>query len=53
MKKVIITIENGIVPRFGVKGPLSSVYLRDPDGNLLEISRYLSASDRAPQTHSG
>ena len=35
-----LTIENGIVPRFGVKGPLSSVYLRDPDGNLIELSVY-------------
>lgn len=29
---------SGIVPRTGATGPLRSVYLRDPDGNLLEIS---------------
>ena len=29
-----------IVPRTGAVGAIESVYLRDPDGNLLEISRY-------------
>lgn len=29
-----------IVPRTGAVGAIDSVYLRDPDGNLLEISRY-------------
>lgn len=29
-----------IVPRTGAVGAIGSVYLRDPDGNLLEISRY-------------
>ena len=48
-----IEIPDGIVQRTGAVGQIESVYLRDPDGNLLEISRYLSASDRAPQTHSG
>lgn len=31
---------SGIVPRTGAVGKIESVYLRDPDGNLLEISRY-------------
>ena len=31
---------SGIVPRTGAVGAIESVYLRDPDGNLLEISRY-------------
>lgn len=31
---------SGIVPRTGATGAIESVYLRDPDGNLLEISRY-------------
>jgi len=31
---------SGIVPRTGAVGAIRSVYLRDPDGNLLEISRY-------------
>ena len=32
---------SGIVPRTGAVGKIESVYLRDPDGNLLEISRYI------------
>lgn len=35
-----ITPISGIVPRTGAVGRIQSVYLRDPDGNLLEISRY-------------
>ena len=33
---------SGIVPRTGAVGEIESVYLRDPDGNLIEISRYLA-----------
>jgi catechol 2,3-dioxygenase-like lactoylglutathione lyase family enzyme len=33
-------LESAIVPRTGATGPISSIYLRDPDGNLLEISNY-------------
>ena len=29
-----------IVNRTGARGMLKSVYLRDPDGNLIEISNY-------------
>ncbi|WP_373819508.1 hypothetical protein [Glaesserella sp.] len=32
--------ESGIVQRTGAVGTIHSIYLRDPDGNLLEISRY-------------
>lgn len=33
-----IEILEGPVQRSGASGPLNSIYLRDPDGNLLEIS---------------
>jgi catechol 2,3-dioxygenase-like lactoylglutathione lyase family enzyme len=33
-----IPIELGPVERTGAQGPLRSVYVRDPDGNLVELS---------------
>lgn len=33
-----IAVEDGPVPRTGAAGPITSIYLRDPDGNLVEIS---------------
>ncbi|MEV4078532.1 hypothetical protein [Nonomuraea fuscirosea] len=35
-----VPIEDGPVQRTGGLGPMDSVYLRDPDGNLIEISLY-------------
>lgn len=35
-----IAMEQGPVPRTGALGPITSVYFRDPDGNLIEVSRY-------------
>jgi len=42
LKSCQILIEEGPVQRTGALGPIESVYLRDPDGNLLEISNYLA-----------
>lgn len=36
-----VTVEEGPVPRTGALGPIISVYFRDPDGNLIEVSRYI------------
>ncbi len=33
-----VSIENGPVAKTGAMGPLWSIYVRDPDGNLIEIS---------------
>jgi catechol 2,3-dioxygenase-like lactoylglutathione lyase family enzyme len=33
-------VEDGPVPRTGALGPITSIYIRDPDGNLIEIASY-------------
>ena len=35
-----IPIDQGPVTRTGALGPIQSVYIRDPDGNLVELARY-------------
>ena len=35
-----IEIEVGPVTRLGALGPMTSVYFRDPDQNLVEVARY-------------
>jgi catechol 2,3-dioxygenase-like lactoylglutathione lyase family enzyme len=35
-----VAIVEGPVPKTGALGPMQSIYLRDPDGNLVEISNY-------------
>ena len=37
-----VTIEAGPVAKTGALGPITSVYCRDPDGNLIEIATYLT-----------
>ncbi|WP_328611354.1 VOC family protein [Amycolatopsis sp. NBC_00345] len=36
-----VPVEEGPVERTGAAGPILSVYFRDPDENLIEVSRYL------------
>jgi len=38
-----IDVIEGPVIRTGAQGPIQSVYFRDPDGNLLEVSNDLHA----------
>jgi catechol 2,3-dioxygenase-like lactoylglutathione lyase family enzyme len=35
-----VRIEEGPVARTGALGPITSLYLRDPDGNLIEVAKY-------------
>jgi catechol 2,3-dioxygenase-like lactoylglutathione lyase family enzyme len=35
-----VAVELGPVARYGAEGPMTSVYFRDPDENLIEVSRY-------------
>jgi len=35
-----VPLEEGPVVKTGALGPIESVYVRDPDGNLVELSRY-------------
>lgn len=41
-----VAIEKGPVARTGAVGPMDSVYFRDPDGNLVEVSHYRTAEDQ-------
>jgi catechol 2,3-dioxygenase-like lactoylglutathione lyase family enzyme len=36
-----VAIIEGPVQKTGATGPIQSVYFRDPDGNLIEVSNYL------------
>ncbi|HKU94504.1 MAG TPA: VOC family protein [Vineibacter sp.] len=44
-----IQITAGPVTRTGALGPMTSIYCRDPDGNLVEIATY----DRVAARHAG
>ena len=35
-----VAVELGPVIKAGARGPIRSVYVRDPDGNLIEIASY-------------
>jgi catechol 2,3-dioxygenase-like lactoylglutathione lyase family enzyme len=40
LHEIGVTVELGPVAKEGALGPITSVYCRDPDGNLIEISTY-------------
>ena len=35
-----VAVEEGPVAKTGATGPITSVYFRDPDGNLVEVANY-------------
>lgn len=40
LHRLDVAIEEGPVQRTGATGPITSVYFRDPDGNLIEVAAY-------------
>jgi hypothetical protein len=43
-----VEIVEGPVKRTGARGPIESIYVRDPDGNLIEVSNYLDVDASQP-----
>jgi catechol 2,3-dioxygenase-like lactoylglutathione lyase family enzyme len=41
LKSHDVAVIQGPVDKTGATGPIKSVYFRDPDGNLVEVSNYL------------
>lgn len=40
-----VAVLEGPVARTGATGPITSVYFRDPDGNLIEVSTYAASRE--------
>lgn len=40
-----VAIELGPVTRTGARGPMQSIYIRDPEGNLVEFCEYASPDE--------
>lgn len=40
LAEYLVEVELGPVPQTGARGAMTSVYFRDPDGNLVEVARY-------------
>ncbi len=40
LKAENVPVVEGPVAKSGAQGPITSVYFNDPDGNLIEVSRY-------------
>ena len=43
LRNCSVEIEGGPISRTGANGPIMSVYFRDPDANLIEVSSYNKA----------
>lgn len=43
-----VPVLEGPVPRTGAVGPITSIYFRDPDGNLIEVAHYAATELTAP-----
>jgi catechol 2,3-dioxygenase-like lactoylglutathione lyase family enzyme len=41
LQAAAVVIEAGPVSRRGALGSITSVYFRDPDGNLVEVAEYV------------
>jgi len=45
-----VAVEEGPVPRTGALGAIESVYFRDPDQNLIEVSHYVDDVNTVAKT---